>query len=198
MKKSCIVGITGILGSGKTTVSNIIKDMGFKVISCDEIVQKLLNKKFIIKRIEKIFGSDVLIGENLNRKKIRKIIFDDAEKKEKLEKLIHPFVFDKIKKEIFDTKKKGGIIFIEIPLLFETKSEFLFDKIIVVSSRLKEIKERLKNKYLKEEIEKIWKSQISLTHKKKEADYIVDNSGSILKTQKCVKRIIQNIKKEIN
>lgn len=198
MKKSCIVGITGILGSGKTTVAKILKNMGFKVISCDSIVHGLLNKKSIIKKVKKIFGSDILLDGKLDREKIRKIIFNDFEKKEKLEKLIHPFVFDKIKKEIFDTKKKGGIIFIEIPLLFETKSETLFDRIIVVSSKLKEIKKRLKNRYLKEEIEKIWKNQIPLTYKKKKADYIVDNSGSIFETEKIVKKIVKDIKEKIN
>ncbi len=193
MKSSLIVGITGILGSGKTTVSKILKDMGFKVISCDEIVHNILEKKSVINKTKKFFGDDILSEGKIDRKKLRKIIFEDLEKKKKLENLIHPLVFDKIKKEIFDTKKKGGIIFVEIPLLFETKSENLFDRIIVVSAPLKEIKKRLVDRYSQEEIEKIWKSQLPLTYKKKKADYVIDNSGSISETEKKIKRILKGL-----
>ncbi len=198
MKKSLIVGITGILGSGKTTVGEILKKEGFSVISCDEIVDCLLNKKNIIKEVGKIFGKSVIVNEKLDRKKIRKIIFENPQKKTELEKLIHPLVFEKIKEKILDTKKNGGIIFIEIPLLFETKSEFLFDKIVVVSAPQKEIKNRLKGKYSEEEIERIWKNQFPISWKKKKSDYIIDNSGSILNTEKKVKRLIEKLKKEIN
>jgi dephospho-CoA kinase len=188
MKNSLAIGITGILGSGKTTVSKILKKMGFKVISCDEIVHKLLNRKDIIKKFKKIFGTEVVKNNKIDRKKAREIIFKNSKKKEKIEKILHPEVFKKIKKEILDIKNKKGIIFIEIPLLFETKSEYLFDKIMVVSAPKKEIKERLRNRYSEEEIKNIWKSQIPLSYKEKKADYIIDNSGSILETEKKIKK----------
>jgi dephospho-CoA kinase len=195
MKNSLAIGITGIFGSGKTTVSKILKKMGFKVISCDEIVHKLLNRKDIIKKFKKIFGTEVVKNNKINRKKAREIIFKNSKKKEKIEKILHPEVFKKIKKEILDIKNKKGIIFIEIPLLFETKSEYLFDKIMVVSAPKKEIKERLRNRYSEEEIKNIWKSQIPLSYKEKKADYIIDNSGSILETEKKIKKIIENLLK---
>jgi dephospho-CoA kinase len=195
MKNSLAIGITGILGSGKTTVSKILKKMGFKVISCDEIVHKLLNRKDIIKKFKKIFGTEVVKNNKIDRKKAREIIFKNSKKKEKIEKILHPEVFKKIKKEILDIKNKKGIIFIEIPLLFETKSEYLFDKIMVVSAPKKEIKERLRNRYSEEEIKNIWKSQIPLSYKEKKADYIIDNSGSILETEKKIKKIIENLLK---
>ncbi|MCM8805007.1 MAG: dephospho-CoA kinase [Candidatus Omnitrophica bacterium] len=193
MKKFLIVGITGILGSGKTTVSEIIKKMGFKLISCDAIVNDLLEKKRIINKFKKILGEDILTDGKINRKIVRKIIFNDISKKREIESLLHPIVFKKIKEKILDIKEKDGIIFIEIPLLFETKSEKLFDKIIVVSAPLKEIKKRLIGKYSEEEIEKIWKSQLSISYKKKRADYILNNSGSILETEKKVKKIIKDL-----
>jgi len=197
MRNSLAIGITGILGSGKTTVAKILKKMGFKVVSCDEIVHKLLNKKNIIKKFGEILGNEVIKNNKIDKEKVREIIFNNSEKKKEIENTLHPEVFKKIKKEILDTKKKGGIIFIEIPLLFETKSEKLFDKIMVVSALRKEIKKRLKNKYSEREIENIWKNQLSLSHKKKKADYIVNNSGSIIKTEKNVKKIVNRLLKEI-
>jgi len=197
MRNSLAIGITGILGSGKTTVAKILKKMGFKVVSCDEIVHKLLNKKNIIKKFGEILGNEVIKNNKIDKEKVREIIFNNSEKKKEIENILHPEVFKKIKKEILDTKKKGGIIFIEIPLLFETKSEKLFDKIMVVSALRKEIKKRLKNKYSEREIENIWKNQLSLSHKKKKADYIVNNSGSIIKTEKNVKKIVNRLLKEI-
>lgn len=197
MRNSLAIGITGILGSGKTTVAKILKKMGFKVVSCDEIVHKLLNKKNIIKKFGEILGNEVIKNNKIDKEKVREIIFNNSEKKKEIENILHPEVFKKIKKEIIDTKKKGGIIFIEIPLLFETKSEKLFDKIMVVSASKKEIKKRLKNKYSEREIENIWKNQLSLSHKKKKADYIVNNSGSIIKTEKNVKKIVNRLLKEI-
>lgn len=198
MKKTLIVGITGILGSGKTTVSEIIRKMGFEVISCDKIVNDLLKKKRIINEFKKILGNEVLINGRINKEKVREIIFNDTSKKREIENLLHPIVFKKIKEKILDIKKKGGIIFIEIPLLFETRSEKLFNKIIVVSAPLKEIKKRLIGKYSAEEIEKIWKSQLPLSYKKKRADYVLNNSGLISKTNKEVKNIIKDLLKEIN
>lgn len=198
MKKTLIVGITGILGSGKTTVSEIIRKMGFEVISCDKIVNDLLKKKRIINEFKKILGNEVLINGRINKEKVREIIFNDTSKKREIENLLHPIVFKKIKEKILDIKKKGGIIFIEIPLLFETRSERLFNKIIVVSAPLKEIKKRLIGKYSAEEIEKIWKSQLPLSYKKKRADYVLNNSGLISKTNKEVKNIIKDLLKEIN
>lgn len=197
MRNSLAIGITGILGSGKTTVAKILKKMGFKVVSCDEIVHKLLNKKNIIKKFGEILGNEVIKNNKIDKEKVREIIFNNSEKKKEIENTLHPEVFKKIKKEILDTKKKGGIIFIEIPLLFETKSEKLFDKIMVVSALRKEIKKRLKNKYSEREIENIWKNQLSLSYKKKKADYIVNNSGSIIKTEKNVKKIVNRLLKEI-
>jgi dephospho-CoA kinase len=196
MKNSLAIGITGILGSGKTTVLEILKKIGFRTISCDEIVKELLEKKYIIKKFKMIFGTDILKNNKIDKKKVRDIIFNDLEKKKKIENILHPEVFKKIKKEILDTKKRNGIIFIEIPLLFETKSEQLFDKIMVVSAPLKEIKKRLKNKYSEEEIKNIWKNQIPLSYKKKRADYIIDNSGPISKTEKKIKEMIENLLKK--
>ncbi|MCM8808855.1 MAG: dephospho-CoA kinase [Candidatus Omnitrophica bacterium] len=198
MKKSVVIGITGILGSGKTTITKILRKWRYKVISCDEIVHKLWEKKSLLKKIKKILGKDIEKKGKIDKKKVREIIFNDRDKKKELENLLHPMVFDEIKKEILDIKKNGGIIFIEIPLLFETKSEKLFDKIILVDAPRKKIIERLSNKYSEKEIRNIWKNQLSLSYKKKKCDYIIDNSGLLKETEKKLKNLLTKLLKEIN
>ncbi len=184
------IAITGIFGSGKSTVAKIFKKKGFLVIFCDEIVHKLLNEKQIIEKIKKEFGEKILMKKKIDRKKLADIIFKSNKKRKKLEKILHPLVFEKIKKYI-DTNRKRSKIIIEIPLLFETKSESLFDCIIVVTASKNIIKERLKGKFTNNEIEKRWKNQIPLSKKIKKATYVIDNSRNLKDTKKQVEKVLK-------
>lgn len=195
---NCIkkIGLTGIFGSGKSTVSSIFKKYGIDVISCDEIVHNLLEEENIKKKVASIFGKDILKNGKIDKKQISEIIFKNKHKKKQLENLIHPLVFKKIDEEInkkVDRIKDKGIIVIEIPLLFETKSEKQFDYIVVVSTPPEIIKERLKEKWDDKEIELRWGNQIPLNYKEKNADFVIDNSGPIQQTEKYVKNIIEKI-----
>jgi dephospho-CoA kinase len=187
------VAITGIFGSGKTTVSDIVKSQGYKVISCDDIVDDILKKERVITKIKKTFGEKIIRQGKIHRKKLADIIFHCRQSKKKLEKIIHPLVFKKLEKLILDYEEKKGIIFAEVPLLFETNSNNLFDTIIVVTARRNVIMQRLGKKKSKEDIELIWKNQISLQKKEKQADFIVDNSGSFKDTRYQVKKILETI-----
>ncbi|MCD6408662.1 dephospho-CoA kinase [bacterium] len=195
-KDIILVGITGIFGSGKTSVASIFKKENIPVISCDEIVHQLLEMPQIIEEVKEILGPDVAKGNKLDRKKMAQIIFSDKEKKTLLENLIHPLVFKEIEKRILDTGIDKGIIVIEIPLLFETKSESYFDKIIVVSASPKVIKERLKGKFSEEEIEKRWENQLPLSYKEKKADFVINNSSTFNQTYEETKKVIEILKKQ--
>jgi len=191
------VGITGIFGSGKTTVSLMFEKEGIPVISCDEIVHRVLRKKKIIREIKSALGNSVFEKGILSRKKIARIVFEEEAKRENLEGILHPEVFREIERKIFDCGKKNDIIVIEIPLLFETKSEKLFDITIVVSSTLAKIKERLKAKFHEDEILERWNNQIALKEKERKADYVIHNSGSYCKTLQQVRNLIERLKREI-
>ncbi len=196
MEKIKKIGLTGVFGSGKTAVASIFKKYGIDVISCDDLVAELLEKEEVKKKLAGIFGNGVIKNGKLDKKKIAEAIFTDREKKEKLENLIHPLVFKRIDEEIkknIDRIKKKGIIIVEIPLLFETKSEKKFDYIIVVSASVDIIKSRLREKFNDREIELRWENQLPLKFKEKNADYIINNSGPIHQTEKYVREIINEI-----
>ncbi|MBN1445591.1 MAG: dephospho-CoA kinase [Candidatus Omnitrophica bacterium] len=195
-KKPLTIGITGIFGSGKTTVAGIFGREGIPVISCDAIVHRLLKKKNILGKIRKLFGESVFEGGMLDRRKMGKLIFSSSSKRIALEKMLHPHVFKEIEKRKLDYAGKSDIIVIEVPLLFETKSEILFDKTVVVSSSPKEIKERLKGKFSEEEVAERWNNQLPLSEKEKKADYIIRNSND-KSAGRQVHLLIEKLKSEI-
>mgnify|MGYP000953722463 CR=1 FL=1 len=187
------VGITGIFGSGKTTVSSIFKDADIPVVSCDDIVQRLLKKREIITKITDIFSKDAVREGSIDKKYLSDMVFSDKKARIKLEQILHPEVFKTIQKKSLDYEKIYGIMVIEIPLLFETKSERLVDKVVVVKASRRAILERLKERYTEKEILQRWKSQIPLKDKEKKADYVIDNSGTYSETFRQVQNLIEDL-----
>jgi len=189
------IGLTGVFGSGKSTVCQIFKRMGIPVISCDDIVDRLLKTKKIKQEIVRIFGKEYL-DENgqVNRKKLANLIFSSEKERKKLNALIHPLVFERIEKKLDTYRKKGKmIVVVEVPLLFETRSENRFDVIITVASPYEAIRERLRNKYTSEEIRMRMNSQMPLDKKIALSDYVIDNSKSISETTDVVKNVLDDI-----
>ncbi len=202
-----IIGITGSFGSGKTTVSDILKKYGFEVINADELYHGIYEKDSSLKnKIMKEFGT-------LDRNKIKKVVFSDCKKLQKLNQITHPIIIKEIKnridsiiklsnkKNIQKTKKKENNeeikIVLDVPLLIEAKMQGMVDKIIVVKCDEKiQIKRLLnKGKHTKEEIKNILKSQMPIEKKLKYADFVVDNSWKIEKTEGQIKDMVAKLKK---
>ncbi len=130
MKK---IAITGKIGSGKTTLSKIIKSLGYKVFESDEIVKSLLKtdlvKKELIKNFSKKIKNLFRNDDEVNLKKLSDYVFSEKKELEQLEKIIHPLI--KKRKEVFLKKNcKDTLLFFDIPLLFEKKMHKNFDYII--------------------------------------------------------------------
>lgn len=136
-----IVAITGGIGSGKTVVSGICKRAGYKVVSCDTITAELYKKSDIKRKIAEIFPTAAKgkLFIRIDKKKVAKECFENADKLKKLNALLHPVIIDTALKRA----KRGGknIGFVEIPLLFETDSAKFFDRVIIVK---RELCERIK------------------------------------------------------
>ena len=123
------IAITGGIGSGKSTVSSILKDKGYPVYSCDEIYAELVNSKIYINEIEKAFPSAIKQGE-IDKKSLAEIIFSNRQERMRLNKIAHPLVMQTLLKQMNDDE--NPIIFAEVPLLLEGNFENLFDQTIVV------------------------------------------------------------------
>ncbi len=190
-----VIGITGGIASGKSNVSNVIKDLGYPVIDSDQIVKELSEKNMpLYNAYIKEFGPDYLdIKGNLDKKKLAKIVFHDVKAKERMNKISHPIIVEEIKNRI--NKYNDGLIFVDIPLLYEAKLEYLCDKIICVFLKKKLQVERLMARDGIDEDYALAKihSQMDLYMKKELADYVIDSQGEFEETKKQVIEVINDI-----
>ncbi len=185
------VGLTGGIGSGKSTVAELFGKLGIKVIDADTISRELTSRGApLLTEIAKVFGDDILddVGE-LKRDLLRTKIFDDNNAKNRLENLIHPKVFEKIEKSINEIDT--GYCIISIPLLFETGSENLVDTILVVDCseeiQLKRIQQR--DGVTSELAKRIINNQISRDERLKQADDIIINNSTLDNLESQVKEL---------
>ena len=196
MNQSKIIGLTGSIATGKSQVSKYLKDKGIKVVDADLIARDVANYKSVKNKIKKVFGDDLYIDDQLDRKKLAEIIFAKKIQREKLNDIMHPEIYKEINKE---TKGKEDLVFVDIPLLFENedinkKYGLNFDEIwLVYVDRETQIR-RLMNRddISREYAEKKINSQISVEEKRKKADVIIDNSGTLEET---FAQVEENLKK---
>jgi len=186
-----IIGVTGSFGSGKSTVARMFKSLGTKVIDADRIARGLIKPKTkIYKKIIDSFGRDILKDDNvIDRHKLADIVFNNKERLNRLNGIIHPEVIRVIKNQIKTGARR--MIVLDAPLLIEAGLAGLVDKIIVVKlDRKEQIRRLLNNSSLsKPEILRRINAQMSLRHKIRLADFVIDNGGTVKETKKQVIKI---------
>ncbi|MBK78085.1 MAG: dephospho-CoA kinase [Flavobacteriaceae bacterium] len=170
-----IVGLTGGIGSGKTSILNLFKKNNIKCFNSDFIAKNLMERD-LMEKIKILFGSDIYIKGKLNRKKISKIVFNDKEKLSSLNSIVHPEVRKKFENFIKNNKKDKILVY-ETALLFETgfykKCDFTILVIAPFEKRIQRIIKR--DKLLESEIIKRMKHQWSDKKKAELSDYIINN-----------------------
>ncbi len=191
--KVLVVGLTGGIVTGKSTVAKIFQQLGAIIIDADMIArQMVLPGRKSWKMIIKNFGKEILNENNeIDRKKMADIVFSDNRKLKLLNSITHPEIINNIKKKIKEIKNNSEnerICIIDIPLLFETKTDNIMDKIIVVYLDWEQQLTRLKtrNGLNNDEAIKRIESQMPMQDKIKLADYVIDNSKSIENTKEQV------------
>ncbi len=191
-----IIGLTGGIASGKSTVSRMIQKMGLPVICADKLAREVVNKgKPAYHQIIKKFGKEILLKNGqINRPLLGKMVFANAQKRKQLNRIVHPYVIDEMKNSLSRLKKKGAkIVFLDVPLLFETELDCLCDRTMVVYAPEKILKRRLQKRdgLNAKEIENRLASQMSIESKLKKGDWVIDNSQSRTKTEKQLLETIQ-------
>ena len=190
------IAITGGICSGKSTVANIIREQGHKVISCDEIYSALLQDRGFLKQICDEFGK-VLTNEGaLDRVKLSEIVFNDHEKLNKLNIITHPQIMQRAMEQM----QGVGIHFCEVPLLFECGFENLFDNVIVVlrseNDRVKELMRR--TKINKEQAVLRVKAQFDYHNKDFIKYYVIHNDKNLSDLYKQTLNLLEVIDKDYN
>jgi len=175
-----LVGLTGGIACGKSTALGILRKLGWKIISTDEIVADLLQNDYSLKKaIQNKWGLFVFENDEIDKKKIAQIIFNDQEAKTWLENLLHPLVRENWKRQVANSEEKNVVV--EIPLLFEKKLEHLFQITICVQCQKKTQLRRLFDRGLtKAQSNARIDSQMSLTEKIRLADIVLLGDHSLL------------------
>lgn len=178
-----VIGLTGGIASGKSTVSTYLKNAGYSLIDADAVVHELQEKgKVLYNALVAHFGSDILDQEgNLNRPKLAEMIFSNPEKRADSALLQDTIIRKELKKRLVAVSKDSDLIFMDLPLLYELSYEEWFDDIWLVyvdeEIQLERLKKR--NGYSKKEAQQRISSQLSLMEKAKQADVVLVNQGSL-------------------
>ena len=171
------IAITGSMGSGKSEVSKILKELMQPVFSADEVVNELYQEDFVKEKLRSLFGSSVLTCNNeVDKAYLSFRIFNHPSERKLVEALIHPLVYQRL----FEAAKGLDLAFFEIPLLFESASEEQFDQIVCVITDEENATQRLlQSRSLSlTEIKKRWDHQMSIEEKIRRSDVIIENNGS--------------------
>jgi dephospho-CoA kinase len=196
-----IVGLTGGVASGKTTVSQVLKEEGAYIIDADRIARELVQPLAPAwKKLVRAFGKEILREDgSIHRKKLADKVFADLRQRKLLNQILHP----RIRKEMEQKAKEIGqkdpeaIVVIDAPLLVELGDHCWMDKLMVVTSTQKQQIKRLEERdgVNREEALRMLASQMPVKDKVKLADFVIRNQGSLQKTKKETREIFQELKK---
>ena len=179
MSQPILIGITGNIGSGKTTFCNLLEEKGFKVIYADEIAQQQLNQPDTLKTLIKRWGKGIVKNGQPQRDKIAEIVFNNKSELDFLNSIVHPKTLSALQQIVDNSTEK--YLFFEIPLLFEAGLELCFDYIILIRAPREVRINRLlqKGKETREQIEARINAQID-DQINTLCDLVIDNSKDLI------------------
>ncbi|MFJ7974644.1 dephospho-CoA kinase [Peribacillus sp. NPDC096379] len=191
-----VIGITGGIASGKSSISQFIREeLGFTIIDADIAAREVVEPgQEAYRAIIKVFGSELLLpDDSIDRAKLGSIIFHDEKKRQMLNGIVHPAV----RKRMLEQKETAfalgeNVLFMDIPLLFESNLTHMVDKtILIYVDELIQLERLIKRNGLSEVDAKARvDSQMPLVEKKKLADVVINNNGSLLESKKQIKQVL--------
>jgi dephospho-CoA kinase len=191
-----VIGLTGGIASGKSTVANMIRNLKLPLIDSDQIAKTVLLKEEVKSELRNTFG-DAIFDEQgvLSRKTLAHIIFSNETKRKELNHIVHPLVREEILHQLKHVYQDKKVVFVDVPLLYESGFDQLTDQVIVVyvpkDIQLQRLINRnhIEESYAKQQIQ----AQDDLEEKAKKADYVIDNQRSIDYTNKQLLDVIEQI-----
>lgn len=191
------LGLTGGIGTGKSTVARFIREAGYPVVDADQTARDVLNKQInplAHAEVISLFGEEFLDDTgSIDRKKLGAFVFSHPERLRELEGIIHPIVKRVVEREKKEAEDKNlPLAFYDVPLLFEKNLQEQFDGIVVVSTPLDRQMERVQKRdsLSREEINKRMANQLPIEDKIKRADYHIPNHAGLQDLQKETQKML--------
>jgi|CZCB01.1.fsa_nt_gi dephospho-CoA kinase len=196
-----IVGLTGGIATGKSTVAAMFEKMGIRRIDADSLAREAVESgTAALQEIARTFGSAVIDDQGrLDRKKMAEIVFNDAGKRKQLEGIIHPRVRLLLEERLAAARRAGDcLVLVEVPLLYETNFQRFVDKVIVVrvSEQQQLMRLRQRDGLSLAEAKRRIAAQMPLEEKAALADYVIDNDGTLAETEKQARQILGRLLEE--
>ncbi|NOY76350.1 MAG: dephospho-CoA kinase [Calditrichaeota bacterium] len=202
-KPFLVVGVTGIMGSGKTTVSRFLEEKGARVINTDALARRLMEKSDAVReKIRRTFGEDSYTPDGrLNAKKMASLVFENPEALNRLNSIVHPEVIHAIRDEIRKLAQADfrGILVVDAPLIFETGLTGVMDEILVVAASEDVCVQRVmaRSGLSAEEVRARLHNQWPLEKKIARADRVIWNDGTLEQLKEQVEKIYRDWQKRI-
>ena len=193
------IGLTGSIATGKSTVTNMLKELGAFVIDCDKTARDVVAPGTQgLAKIEAAFGKDAVAADgSMDRVYIGDLVFRNPEMKKRLENILFPLIFEALGEELLRLEREGAtpVVFLDMPLLYEVKYDSYVDEVWLVYVPFEVQLSRLmkRNGYTKEEALLRIDSQISVDKKKSLAQQVIDNSGTLEDTKKQVRSLWERL-----
>jgi len=186
------IALTGSISTGKSSAVDILQQSGFHVIDADSVAHQVLDEQHHV--IAKEFGEQFVKDEKVDRKLLGSMIFADQEKRKILEELLHPLIYARIVEKSTLLDKRAEPYIVDIPLFFEG-GRYAIENVIVVYAKKEQQLKRLMQRegYSKEEALSRINAQIDIEEKRKNATYVIDNSGDLKQIQLETERIREEI-----
>ena len=197
-----IIGLTGGIGTGKSTVSRKLRERGYPVIDLDVISREVIEYPEVIDELVRNFGIEILESQNnisgkksISRNKLRQTVFKEEKKVSVLNSIMHPPIVKEMRRQIEKLRKNYKTVFVEVQLLFEAKLEKEFDIIVLVYADKKTQLERVlkRDGRKEEEVQQIINAQMDMTEKRRLSNYIIENNGDSemldLEIEKFIKKL---------
>ncbi|GBU10546.1 dephospho-CoA kinase [Erysipelotrichaceae bacterium] len=192
MKK--VIGLTGAIATGKSTVAKLFIDEGIYVIDSDVLAKEALDNPKVIDQIVEAFGEVVLLPTGaINRVYLGEVIFADIEKRLELNAIVHPIVKKQIQELL--TSRRNELVVVDVPLMYETDIHEMMDEIVVVYAPLEVQAHRLmeRSHFDYEDAMLRIGAQISIEEKKEMADYVLDNSGAKMQLYRNFRELLKKL-----
>ena len=193
------IGLTGSIATGKSTVTNMLKELGVFVIDCDKTARDVVAPGTRgLAKIEAAFGKDAVAADgSMDRVYIGDLVFRNPEMKKRLENILFPLIFEALDEELLRLERAGAtpVVFLDMPLLYEVKYDSYVDEVWLVYVPFEVQLSRLmkRNGYTKEEALLRIHSQISVDKKKSLAQQVIDNSGTLEDTKEQVRSLWERL-----
>ncbi|MFA3782085.1 dephospho-CoA kinase [Melioribacteraceae bacterium 4301-Me] len=196
-KKKLLIGITGGIGAGKSYVSDYIESKGYPVLRADDIAKSLLTSDPVVKKkIISKFGEEAYINNKPNTIYLANTVFNNSNKLEEINSIVHPPTLTKIEQEAVKLFKKFSLVFVESALIYEANFSDMFSYVVLIYTNKEERIKRVtsKNKMDVKQVKQRMKFQIPDEQKKKKADFVIENNSTLEELRLKVDMLLNIIK----